>query len=224
MAFFVSAGSLDIFWSVFAFFLFSSPDLSLPPSLSNSSDCKKFRQRVSRLWQKFMSMLRLSGIVQALYWNLSNVWPSHLNCSLICADAQCKFFFFLQPVAVSQTGPSVSGHGQAVVCRQKNEGQIMREKRADSEWCKWYRAKGLVQEGKLESKHVLVYVDVSQTEFLFSPLSVLSFFFFYFYSSFHLLFPNLFHLISPCSLLLCYITIVFFCFFLHRSETRLEQA
>lgn len=40
---------------------------------------------------------------------------------------------FLQPVAVPQTRPSVSGHSQYVVYRQKNERQIMSERGIDSE-------------------------------------------------------------------------------------------
>lgn len=54
------------FFFVCSFFFPFPPRLSFSPSLSNSTDFK-FRQRISRLWQKFMSKLRLSGIVRALY-------------------------------------------------------------------------------------------------------------------------------------------------------------
>lgn len=122
---------------------------------------------------------------------------------------------FLQPVAVPQTRPSVPGHSQAVVCRQKNERQIMRERGADSEWCKWYRAMGIVQGGGKKNIPARASLNGSVWNW-FLPVS-LSFIFILIYLSTCVLpfFPLLF---------LCSDSTSTFCPLLNRPETRLEQA
>lgn len=225
----------DIFLSLIFFFFSPFSLISLSLSLSNSPDLvKNFRQRVSRLWQKFMSMLRLSRIEQALYWNLSNVWPLQLNCSLLCTNAHWVFYspwLFHRPDHLFQ-GKTQSGSADGEKEKAwETEGGRDKERGIDCGWCKRYRAMGLVQGGKkCIPTHARLHVSLSDSDkssllslhlcfsvFLSSTLSLSSSF----------SFPVCLTLSVSCS----HVCFSFFstslspvCSLLNRPETRLKQA
>lgn len=67
-------------------------------------------------------------------------------------------FCFLLPVAVPRSRPSVPGHSQAVVCRQKNERQIMTETLSDVNDTEQWELSKVCRETNT-SQHTLVYMS-----------------------------------------------------------------